>query len=192
MKQNINEIKRMQQLAGLINESQLNEELKNIESELENAGFAFDDGILGGVGSGGAGYYDYISDKISGFNLDKFNQDEFNKWYDGFSKDSFNSNAYESQFSEENEDDIDYNAIRQIGKGVYAVNEPGYGGYAEISENGDVTLYATPVLSDKDGMEFLPIFSLGSDGNVIPEMSKEEVEDKLKQNIEDPGAWAII
>lgn len=190
MKKQINEIKRMQQLAGLITESQLNEELKDIESELKSAGFSFDDGILGGVGSGGAGYYDYISDKISGFNLDKFNQAEFDKWYDNFSKDSFNSNDYESQFGEE--DGIDYEAVRQIGKGIYAVNEPGYGGYAEISENGDVTLYATPVLSDKDGMEFLPIFSLGSNGNVVQEMSKEEVESKLKQNIENPGAWAIL
>ena len=125
-----------------------------------------------------------------GFDLDKFNQAEFDKWYDGFSKDSFSSNKYESQFAEENEDDIDYDAVRQIGKGVYAVGELGY---AEIHENGDVILYAEPFLSDINGTEeFLPIFSLDSNGNIVQEMSKEEVEDKLKQNIENPGAWAIL
>lgn len=190
MKKLIKEAKRMQQLAGIISESQLNEELENIESELEDAGFSFDDGILGGVGSGGGGYYDYISDKISGYDLDKFNQAEFDKWYDNFSKDSFNSIEY----SIENMGgyDIDPERVKSIGKGIYAVGESGYGGYAEIHENGSVTLYATPTLSDEEGTEYLPIFSLGSDGSVIPEMSKEEVENKLKQNIENPGAWAIL
>jgi hypothetical protein len=180
------EFRRMQKLAGLITEGILNEELKNIESELKNAGLSFDDGILGGVGSGGGGYYDFISDKISGYNLDKFNQNEFNKWYDNFSKDNFNSFTYKKGFNGEN---IDYNIIDQIGKGIYAVGDPGYGGYAKINDNGDITLYATPTLSDENGMEFFPIFSLNSNGSTTPEMSKEEIEDKLKQNqkTQEPG-----
>ena len=36
----------------------LKEELRDVEDILVKAGFRFDDGILGGVGSGGAGYYD--------------------------------------------------------------------------------------------------------------------------------------
>ena len=72
-------------LAGLVNRSVTNvfmgfgndhdeallESISNGENsayyfidKLENAGFEFEDGILGGVGSGGGGYYDFISDKI--------------------------------------------------------------------------------------------------------------------------------
>ena len=45
--------------------------------------FRFDDGILGGVGSGGAGYYDNANDLIYGFNQKgPWNEEEFNKFYD--------------------------------------------------------------------------------------------------------------
>jgi len=123
MKQNINEIKRMQQLAGIIIEAEIT---KDIESELEKAGFGFDDGILGGVGSGGGGYYDRISDRISGFNGDKFNEDELNKWYDNFSKESFNSSTFSKEDLEENE--YDEAIISQIQPGIYKVGETAYGG----------------------------------------------------------------
>ena len=65
-------------------------------------------------------------------------------------------------------------------------------GCAEIHSNGDITLYANPMLSDEEGNEFQPIFTLNSDGSVKPEMSKEEVKNKLQQNTQSPAAWAII
>ena len=43
-----------------------NKLLKEDQTDLfVKAGFDFDDGLLGGVGSGGGGYYDFISDKIN-------------------------------------------------------------------------------------------------------------------------------
>jgi len=81
----------------------LQEDLRDIDKELVDAGIDSSEGILGGVGSGGAGYYDWISDKISGLHIDKFNEDEFDNWYDNFSKDSFNSFRYEKEFAYENE-----------------------------------------------------------------------------------------
>ena len=185
-KQFITEAKRMQKLAGiLINEN------KNAESEFGNAGFSFEDGVLGGVGSGGAGYYDFISDKISGFNLDKFDENEFNKWYDNFNINSFNSSTYDKEDIEAN--DIDLNQLMlTLGPGIYDIGELGYGGHAKIDKDGTITIYATPTLSDKDGMEVIPIFSLNNNGTIKPEVSKEEVKNKLKQNIQDSGAWGII
>ena len=177
-----------------INESKIkiNEELKNIAPELESAGFSFDDGILGGVGSGGGGYYDFISDKINGYNIDEFNEDEFNKWYDSFSLDNFNNSVYVKEFGEENEDGIDYDLISQTPPGFYNVGAPGIGGFAQIKDNGDVILYANPTLSDMDGEEYYPIFSVDATGNIVKDISKEEVVTKLKQNLESPGSWAII
>jgi hypothetical protein len=168
----------------------LNEELKNIESELESAGFSFGDGILGGVGSGGGGYYDFISDKINGYNIDGFNEDEFNKWYDSFSLDSFNSSDYDNEMMDDYE--IDRNKISQIPPGFYNVGAPGVGGFAQIKDNGDVILYANPTLSDMDGEGYYAIFSVDTTGNIVKNMSKEEVATYLKQNLETPGSWAII
>jgi hypothetical protein len=42
----------------------LKEEIRDVEDILVKAGFRFDDGILGGIGSGGAGYYDNANDLI--------------------------------------------------------------------------------------------------------------------------------
>jgi hypothetical protein len=191
-KQFITEAKRFQELAGIITENVINEELKNIQSDLEDAGFEFDDGILGGVGSGGAGYYDGISDKISGYNLDKFDEEEFNKWYDNFSKDDLNSSTYEKEDFEDNE--INSDIINKFQPGIYLVgggDQWGLG-YAEIHENGNVTLFAIPSLSDDDGEEFIDIFSLNKDGSINKEIDKEEVKNYLNQNISTPGSWGII
>jgi hypothetical protein len=181
---------RFQFLAGVINENEFKQlnEMEDITSKLEAAGMEFGDGILGGVGSGGGGYYDPTSDKISGYDLNEFNEDEFNKWYDGFDKDSFNSSTYDA----ESFDDygIDSNAISNIKPGVYSMSE--LEGCAEINSNGDVILYANPTLSDKEGNESISIFTLNSDGSVKSEMSKEEVKNKLQQNTQNPAAWAII
>ena len=171
-------------------QSRLNEELKNIAPELESAGFSFDDGILGGVGSGGGGYYDFISDKINGYDIDEFNEDEFNKWYDSFSLDSFNSSDYDNEMMDDYE--IDRNKISQIPPGFYNVGSRGLGGFAQVKDNGDVILYANPTLSDMDGEEYYPIFSVDTTGNIVKNMSKEKVATYLKQNLENPGSWAII
>lgn len=189
-KQFITEAARMQKLAGILKENQVNEELRNIESELEDAGFSFDDGILGGVGSGGGGYYDSISDKINGYDIDEFNEDEFNNWYDNFSLSSFNSSNYDNEMMDDY--GIDRNKISQIPSGFYNVGEPGMGGFAQIKNNGDVILYANPTLSDMDGEEYYPIFSVDATGNIVKDISKKEVVAKLKQNIENPAAWGII
>jgi hypothetical protein len=184
---------RFQFLAGVINENEFKQlnEIEDIASKLESAGLNFDDGILGGVGSGGGGYYDFISDKISGYNLDKFDENEFNKWYDGFDKSSFNSTTYEK--ADFNDYDIDSDIISNIKPGIYNVGEPEYGGFAEINDNGDITLYATPTLSDGDGTKFDAVFILDSDGSVKPGMSKEEVKNRLQQNVQNPKAgWGIV
>jgi hypothetical protein len=183
---------RFQFLAGVINENEFKQlsEMEDITSKLEDAGLYFDDGILGGVGSGGGGYYDPASDKISGVKLDKFDENEFNTWYDGFDKDSFNSFTHVKEFSEENEDEIDYDSLSDLKPGIYNMTEEN--GCAEIHSNGDITLYANPMLSDEEGNEFQPIFTLNSDGSVKPEMSKEEVKNKLQQNLQKPGAWGIV
>jgi len=185
------EFRRMQKLAGIIAENQNSFPSEDeIKFKLEDAGFMFDDGILGGVGSGGGGYYDFISDKISGYNIDKFNENEFNKWYDNFSLASFNSFFYDDETMEEF--GIDRNKVSLIPAGFYNVGEPGYGGFAQIKDNGDVILYAEPTLSSEDDDKLYPIFSIDGVGNLVKNMSKEEVASKLKQNLEKPGSWAII
>jgi hypothetical protein len=145
---------------------------------------------LGGVGSGGGGYYDFISDKINGYDIDEFNEDEFNKWYDSFSLDSFNSSNYDNEMMDDYE--IDRNKISQIPPGFYNVGARGLGGFAQVKDNGDVILYANPTLSDMDGEEYYPIFSVDTTGNIVKNMSKEKVATYLKQNLENPGSWAII
>jgi len=152
--------------------------MKDIERELEELGFGFDDGILGGVGSGGAGYYDWISDKISGYDLDQFNEEAFNEWYDNFTFEDFRSD----------EEEI---SIDTIEPGVYRIGEPGIGGQAIINNN-SVTLIAIPTLSNPDGSKILPIFYINSNLEIIPEMDKETLKSYLSQNIENEGAWGVI
>ena len=148
--------------------------LKEDQTDLfVKAGFMFDDGLLGGVGSGGGGYYDFISDKISGYHIDKFDEEEFNNWYDNFSKKDFNSIVYDSKKME------DY-GINPSGlpRGIHQLRDAGAG---EVMDD-MITIYAYPTLSDEDGGEFITIFSLDKDGNIVPEISKEEVKAKLASN----------
>ena len=151
-----------------------NKLLKEDQTDLfVKAGFIFDDGLLGGVGSGGGGYYDFISDKISGYHIDKFDEEEFNNWYDNFSKKDFNYIDYDSKRMEYYE--IDPSGLP---KGTHQLGDEGAG---EVMDD-KVTIYAYPTLSDFEGREFITIFSLDKDGNVVPEISKEEVKAKLASN----------
>ena len=64
---------------------------------------------------------------------------------------------------------------------------------AKIENNGsDLTLYAQPMLSNDDEEEFLPIFGISKNGEIEKLMSKEEVANKLKENLTSPGKWAIL
>lgn len=153
------------------------QQLKDIEGILEKAGFNFEDGILGGVGSGGAGYYDQVNDAIIGFNGDQFNEEAFSKWYDSFSKDSFNSFRYSQEDLADYE--INKDVISQINPGIYAVGEVGY---AEIHNDGDVEVFAAPMLGDEEGNYPDEIFGMDSSGNPVPKMDKEEVKTKLQQD----------
>ena len=137
------------------------------------SGFSFDDGLLGGVGSGGGGYYDFISDKISGYHIDKFDEEEFNNWYDNFSKKDFNSIVYNSKKMEDYE--IDPSGLP---KGIHQLDDAGAG---EVMDD-MITIYAYPTLNDERGSDFITIFSLDKDGNIVPEISKEEVKAKLASN----------
>lgn len=170
------QFRRMQKLAGIITEEQYNKmSLKedNIET-FEEAGFSFDDGILGGVGSGGAGYYDFISDKISGYDLDKFNEKEFENWYNNFSKDSFNSVVYGT------EDFEDYGIdFSMLPKGIHQLED--VEGAAEVTKD-KVILYAYPILSGIEDEERIEIFGLSNDGKVVAKLPKEEVKAKLSNN----------
>ena len=151
-----------------------NKLLKEDQTDLfVKAGFSFDDGLLGGVGSGGGGYYDFISDKISGYNIDKFDEEEFNNWYDNFSKKDFNSLVYNSKLM--GDYGIDPSGLP---KGIHQLDTAGAG---EVMDD-MITIYAYPTLSDEDGGEFITIFSLDKDGNIVPEISKEEVKAKLASN----------
>jgi len=157
----------------------LKEELRDVEDVLKKAGFRFDDGILGGVGSGGAGYYDNANDLIYGFNQKgPWNEEEFNKFYDNF---SFNSNVYEKEFAEENDDPYDYDMVAQMLKpGIYSIGDEGY---VEIRSNGDVEIYAIPQLSDDEGRVFLPAFKMDASGRAIPLFSKDEMRKMLKDDM---------
>ena len=148
--------------------------LKEDQTDLfVKAGFIFDDGLLGGVGSGGGGYYDFISDKISGYHIDKFDEEEFNNWYDNFSKKDFNSLVYDSKLMGDYE--IDPSGLP---KGIHQLDTAGAG---EVMDD-MITIYAYPTLVDENGGEFITIFSLDKDGNIVPEISKEEVKAKLSSN----------
>ena len=148
--------------------------LKEDQTDLfVKAGFGFQDGLLGGVGSGGGGYYDFISDKISGYHIDKFDEEEFNNWYDNFSKKDFNSLVYDSKLM--GDYGIDPSGLP---KGIHQLDTAGAG---EVMDD-MITIYAYPTLSDEDGGEFITIFSLDKNGNVVPRISKEEVKAKLASN----------
>ena len=153
------------------------QQLQDIESILVKAGFNFEDGVLGGVGSGGAGYYDDINDKIFGFNDDQFNEEAFSSWYDSFSKESFNSFRYSQ------EDLADYqinkDVTSQVKPGIYSIGEVGY---AEIHSDGDIEVFAAPLLGDEDGNVPDEIFGMDGSGNPVPKMDKEEVKTKLQQD----------
>ena len=151
-----------------------NKLLKEDQTDLfVKAGFSFDDGLLGGVGSGGGGYYDFISDKISGYHIDKFDEEEFNNWYDNFSKKEFNSLVYDGKLM--GDYGIDPSGLP---KGIHQLDTLGAG---EVMDD-MITIYAYPTLSDEDGGEFITIFSMDKDGNIVPEISKEEVKAKLASN----------
>ena len=174
------ELLRMQKLAGLITESELkeklslNEQLRNVEDILVKAGFNFADGILGGVGSGGAGYYDQANDKIYGFNQKgPWNEEEFNKLYNNF---EFASNYYTSKDFEDNP----FISQPQLDKGIYAVGKGPDSGYVQIHDNGDVEIFAMPQLSDIDGTQFLPAFKMDANGRAIPQFSKDEMRRLMK------------
>ena len=151
----------------------LKEEIRDVEDILLKAGFRFDDGLLGGVGSGGAGYYDIVNDKIYGYNQSgPWNEEEFNKFYDNF---EFNSNLYDSEDLE----DLEISQP-QLDKGIYAVGDDGY---VEVSDNGDIEIYAIPQLSDEEGREFLPAFKMDASGRAIPQFSKDEMRKMLKDDL---------
>ena len=151
----------------------LKEELRDVEDILVKAGFRFDDGILGGVGSGGAGYYDFTNDAIYGYNQKgPWNEEEFNKFYDNF---EFNSNLYDSEDLE----DLEISQP-QLDKGIYAVGDDGY---VQIHSNGDVEIYATPQLAAEDDSKFLPAFKMDASGRAIPLFSKDEMRKMLKDDM---------
>ncbi len=170
---------RFQELAGLKPLYTLQEELRDVEDILVKDGFRFDDVILGGVGSGGAGYYDRANDLIYGYNQSgPWNEEEFNKFYDNF---EFNSNLYEKEFAEENGDPYDYDMVAQMLKpGIYAVDDMGY---VEIRSNGDIEIYAIPQLAAEDDTTFLPAFKMDANGKAIPQFSKDEMRKMLKDDM---------
>ena len=171
---NENKIKKLNTFRKYLAEGRLlKEELRDVEDILVKAGFRFDDGILGGVGSGGAGYYDLVNDAIYGYNQSgPWNEEEFNKFYDNF---EFNSTLYDSEDLE----DLEISQP-QLDKGIYAVEDMGY---VEIRSNGDIIIYAMPQLSDKDGSNFLPAFKMDDSGRAIPQFSKDKMRKMLKDDM---------
>jgi len=156
----------------------LKEELRDVEDILVKAGFRFDDGLLGGVGSGGAGYYDKVNDDIYGYNQSgPWNEEKFNKFYDNF---EFSSNYY-GDTAEFEDLGIDANIIfNELDDGIYAVGDEGY---VEIRSDGDIEIYATPQLSDEEGREILPAFKMDAMGRAIPQYSKDEMRKILKDDM---------
>ena len=172
-------MKELYRFRQFLTEGIIKEEIRDVEDILVKAGFRFDDGILGGVGSGGAGYYDNANDKIYGYNQSgPWNEEEFNKFYDNF---EFNSNSYEKEFAEENDDPYDYDMVAQMVKpGIYSIGDEGY---VEIRSDGDIEIYAIPQLSDEEGREFIPAFKMDASGKAIPQLSKDEMRKMLKDDM---------
>jgi hypothetical protein len=153
-------------------------------------GFNFDDGLLGGVGSGGGGYYDVESDRISGFKVTNFNESEFDKWYDNFNVDSFRKIEYDLENV-----DVD-RLLRELGPGIYRLWEDEWflDGQVEVKEDGTVIIYAVPLVINNDefNVKIKPIFYLDENKMVKAETSKEEIKELLKQNIDKQAAWMIV
>ena len=172
-------MKELYRFRQFLTEGVINEDLRDVEDVLKKAGFSFEDGLLGGVGSGGAGYYDSANDAIYGYNQSgPWNEEEFNKFYDNF---SFSSNVYEKEFAEENDDDYDYDMVAQMLKpGIYSIGDDGY---VEIRSNGDIKIYAIPQLSDEEGTEFISAFKMDASGKAIPQLSKDEMRKMLKDDM---------
>lgn len=180
-----------------LNELEIAKPVFNILPKLKEIGFGFDDGLLGGVGSGGGGYYDSISDKISGFHLDKFDINEFNNWYDNFTLDSFNSNNQIFDEDEAGDWGIDYNELSKIKNGWYGLNfgndEDNGAFFIKNNQNGEIEteIYSYPALSSNDDETFIPFINIRN-GRIIKTISKNEVIKKLQENINSPGSWGII
>jgi hypothetical protein len=116
-----------------------------------------------------------------------FDEDEFEHWYSSFStKENLNKNVYPIDKMEKI---WNIDSSKLPGVGIYGVEDMCA---AEVHEDGSVTLYAYPTLSDEAGDVFINIFSLGADGSLIPHISKEEVKEKLALNATEEGNWAII
>ena len=166
-------MKELYRFRQFLTEGVIKEDLRDVEDILKKAGFRFDDGILGGIGSGGAGYYDNANDLIYGYNQKgPWNEKEFNNFYDNF---EFNSNLYD------NEDLEDLEILQpELDKGIYAVNDMGY---VQIHSNGDVEIFATPQLAAEDDTEFLPAFKMDASGRAIPLFSKDEMRKMLKDDM---------
>jgi len=142
---------------------------------LARAGINTEEGVLGGVGSGGAGYYDFLSDKISGFNLDGFDEEMFNKWYDTFnSKEDFNKVTYDQDEWEGEEIDASI-----LPKGIHQLE----GGSAEVTDD-RISLYAYPTLApdNQSSEDMIEIFKLDQNGQIVSNVSKEETKSKLVNN----------
>lgn len=186
MKKQLNEVKRMQQLAGILKESiNLTESPENATAEFEQAGFEFDEGILGPLNDGNS-YYDYDAERIMGSAGDKFDEKAFNNWYDNFNMGSFAKSTHR-----ENDKYIDVQQlVSSLGNGVYKLGEPGSEGIGVIN-NKNVTVFALPTLGNKEGGDFKVIFSINDGGNVEQVTSKKEVKKLLMQNVASPGSWMI-
>ena len=190
----ISEIQRLQKLAGISEikiEPQVFEPIKGYEDEFEKAGFYFDEGILGGVGSGAHGYYDAVSDRISGRYLNEFNEDEFDKWYDNFNINDVKSFTYPNKESVETNTSINMDQLLStLEPGMYDLGERL--GYIKLGKNGSITKYAMPSLVSDSGDNYMRMFKLDSLGRVRPKMDKEKIKNILQKNLQDPGDWFIL
>ena len=165
----------------------LKEELKDVEDILVKAGFNFEDGLLGGVGSGGAGYYDGVNDDMYGYNQSgPWDEEVFNKFYDNF---SFASSEYYQEDLEDMGMNIDFDTIyKAAGPGIYSVGDMGYVKIPARVTNRDggdmIEIFATPKIEDEAGTKQSPLFKMDSSGKAIPQFSKDEMRKMLKDDME--------
>jgi hypothetical protein len=190
----INESQRLQKLAGISEikvEPKVLEPLKGYEDEFIKAGFYFDEGILGGVGSGAQGYYDNASDKISGRYLNEFNEDEFDEWYNNFDENDVKTFTYTSkEDAESNNINVDQ-LLSTLGPGMYNLGEDI--GYIKLDKNGIIKLYAIPTIVSDYGDDSIQMFRLDNIGRVVkPKTDKEKIKNILQKNLQDPGDWFIV
>jgi hypothetical protein len=190
----INESQRLQKLAGISEikiEPKVLEPLKGYEDEFEKAGLYFDEGILGGVGSGAHGYYDNTSDKISGRYLNEFNEDEFDEWYNNFNENDIKTFAYTSKEDAESSNINVDQLLSTLGPGMYDLGEDI--GYIKLDKNGIIKLYAIPTLVSDYDDDSIRMFRLDSMGRVVkPKTDKEKIKNILQKNLQDPGDWFIV